>query len=130
MLENKQIDLTKYSENDLLAVNEILKRYTEQLSMLNQSIENAGTPILKLLSKCGPALCWLDFSAPVQAIPEQYIDSLKQLETIGIVFRRNNKTFELRRQRLKQILQRESENTSVPFIWENLLASRLTEHLD
>lgn len=70
-----------------------------------------GDCILDVLLKLAPTLNWLNEVQPISAvdIPAEHQDGLKQLETMGLVYRRNSRTLGLQNQRLLKMLKRESQ---------------------
>lgn len=79
------------------------------------------TPILKVLKDCRQALRWLNEKGPTQWLPGKYAAPVRCLENLGFVFRRNNKTFSLRRHRLRKVLEHESKKLTVPCRIDDLL---------
>ncbi len=63
-------------------------------------------PMRKLLGSLYPTISWLNEngSVEVNAVPEDHLDAIKQLERIGVVHKRNNKLYELQKIRLKKLL--------------------------
>jgi hypothetical protein len=63
-------------------------------------------PMLKLLGSLSPTIQWLSECGPVDAanVPTMHLESIKQLERIGIVHKRNNRSYELQRIRLKKLM--------------------------
>jgi len=88
-----------------------------------ESNKPADTPILKTLQDCKPALRWLNNEGPTQELPKEFAEPIKRLETLGIVYRRNNKTFSLRLHRLQKVLAHESQKLSKSYKIEDLLYS-------
>lgn len=81
------------------------------------------SPILHVLRSHQTVLRWLSQQEPVDIVPDAYVEPLQSLEKLGVVYKRNNRTFGLRRQRLRQILDRESAHLSVPYTLGDLLGS-------
>lgn len=63
-------------------------------------------PMRKLLGALYPTISWLNEkgSVEVSAVPDSHIDAIKQLERIGVVHKRNNRSYELQKIRLKKLL--------------------------
>jgi len=135
-------DHNKYSENILNAVASILAARGKQLYAvsngvrpvvylvgINQPLEMHevhyfNTPILKQLFDCRSALCFLNENGPTQVVPKQFEEQVRCLEKLGFVFRRNSKTFSLRHQRLKRVLERESKTLCTDYHLEDLLNAK------
>jgi hypothetical protein len=80
------------------------------------------TPILRTLLDCRSALQWLNVQGPTQELPDKFVESIKCLEKLGFVYRRNNKTFSLRHHRLGKVIAHESSKMARPLKLEDLLA--------
>ena len=54
-------------------------------------------PMRKLLGTLSPTIAWLkeQGSVDVSSVPDDHLDAIKQLERIGIVHKRNNRSYEL-----------------------------------
>jgi len=63
-------------------------------------------PMRKLLGTLYPTISWLNErgSIEVNAVPDDHLDAIKQLERIGVVHKRNNRSYELQKIRLKKLL--------------------------
>lgn len=63
-------------------------------------------PMIKLLFSLAPTICFLDSkgSVEVHEVPGDHLESIKQLERIGVVHKRNNRCYELQKVRLKKLL--------------------------
>lgn len=63
-------------------------------------------PMVKLLRQLQPTIQWLESKGVVEAseVPPEHIDAIKQLERIGVVHKRNNRNYELRKVRLQKIM--------------------------
>ena len=63
-------------------------------------------PMRKLLGTLSPTISWLNErgTVDVSSVPEAHMDAIKQLEKIGIVHKRNNRSYELQKIRLKKLL--------------------------
>ncbi len=63
-------------------------------------------PMRKLLGVLSPTITWLNDRGPIEvnAVPEDHLDAIKQLERIGIVHKRNNRCYELQKIRLKKLM--------------------------
>jgi hypothetical protein len=63
-------------------------------------------PMRKLLGTLYPTISWLNErgSVEVNAVPDDHLDAIKQLERIGVVHKRNNRSYELQKIRLKKLL--------------------------
>ena len=66
-------------------------------------------PMRKLLVVLSPTISWLkeQGSVAISAVPADHLDAIKQLERIGIVYKRNNRSYELQKIRLKKLLGNE-----------------------
>lgn len=64
-------------------------------------------PMRKLLGVLYPTISWLNEqgSVSISAVPANHLDAIKQLERIGIVYKRNNRSYELQKIRLKKLWQ-------------------------
>jgi hypothetical protein len=62
---------------------------------------------LDLLRDCDNTLTWLSATEPVsvEEIPIQHAENVKSLEKVGVIYKRNNRYINLRRQRLKKIAE-------------------------
>jgi len=67
-------------------------------------------PMRKLLGVLYPTISWLQEqgSVAISAVPINHLEAIKQLERIGIVYKRNNRSYELQKIRLKKLLGNES----------------------
>jgi hypothetical protein len=63
-------------------------------------------PMRKLLGSLSPTISWLNEkgSVDVASVPEPHLEAIKQLERIGVVHKRNNRSYELQKIRLKKLL--------------------------
>ncbi|MDR3612331.1 MAG: hypothetical protein P4L53_02120 [Candidatus Obscuribacterales bacterium] len=63
-------------------------------------------PMRKLLGILSPTISWLNEkgSVDVSSVPDSHLEAIKQLERIGVVHKRNNRSYELQRIRLKKLL--------------------------
>jgi hypothetical protein len=63
-------------------------------------------PMRKLLGILSPTISWLNEkgSVDVSSVPDTHLEAIKQLERIGVVHKRNNRSYELQRIRLKKLL--------------------------
>lgn len=63
-------------------------------------------PMRKLLGVLYPTISWLSEqgSVAISAVPTDHLDAIKQLERIGVVNKRNNRSYELQKIRLKKLL--------------------------
>lgn len=63
-------------------------------------------PMRKLLGVLSPTITWLKEKGSVEiaGVPPAHIEAIKQLERIGVVHKRNNKSYELQSIRLKKLL--------------------------
>ncbi len=70
--------------------------------------------ILDVLLKLAPTLNWLNEAQPINAmdIQSEHLCGLKQLETMGLVYRRNRLSCSLQKQRLLKMLKRESQSAT------------------
>jgi hypothetical protein len=67
-------------------------------------------PMRKLLGVLYPTISWLSEqgSVAISAVPTDHLEAIKQLERIGIVYKRNNRSYELQKIRLKKLLGNEN----------------------
>lgn len=74
-------------------------------------------PMRRLLGVLSPTIFWLkeQGSVAITAVPANHLDAIKQLERIGIVYKRNNRSYELQKIRLKKLLG----NTSIDTLLEH-----------
>ncbi len=65
--------------------------------------------MLDVLFKLAPTLNWLNDVEPVHdsKIPEEHAEGMKQLENLGLSYRRNNHICALQKQRLFKIIRNE-----------------------
>lgn len=86
--------------------------------------------LLDLLLDTLPALNWLRASQPVPTdeIPVEHLRALKQLESIGLVYKRNSKTLGLQVERLKKILARATDENASTFLERQIFGSKTTLH--
>lgn len=77
-------------------------------------IKRVGSPILDVLEDSLAALTWVNTADSGVSVPEAHTEKLKRLEKLGIIFKRNNTTFGLRKQRLRKLLEREAGKVSIP----------------
>jgi hypothetical protein len=63
-------------------------------------------PMRKLLGTLSPTISWLNEkgAVDVSSVPESHLEAIKQLERIGVVHKRNNRSYELQKIRLKKLL--------------------------
>jgi hypothetical protein len=63
-------------------------------------------PLRKLLGTLSPTINWLSElgSVDVAKAPGEHLDSIKQLERIGVVHKRNNRQYELQKVRLRKLM--------------------------
>jgi hypothetical protein len=68
--------------------------------------------IMDVLNFCRPTLDWISGCAPVavELIPIEHLENIKTLEKLGIVIRRNSRTLEVAKQRLRRVLESEAKN--------------------
>ncbi len=83
--------------------------------------------LLDILVALLPTLKWLDAAQPIylDQIPAEHIRALKQLEGLGLVYKRNAKTYGLQRERLKKILARASDPILSASLEQELFSSGL-----
>lgn len=69
-----------------------------------------GISIIDVLLPLANTVSWLTQVQPiaVESIPEEHIQALKQLESLGLIYRRNRATYSLQTVRLVGILKRAS----------------------
>ena len=72
--------------------------------------------ILDVLLLLAPTLNWLSEVEPISAgqIPPEHLAAVKQLENLGLVYRRNCRNCSLQRHRLIMMLKRESQQAAAP----------------
>jgi len=99
-------------EGDVVSVDE------SDFSQLEASF--SGTPILKALSECRAAIRWLDAEGPTQDLPSKFTETVKKLEKLGFVYRRN-KSFCLRLHRLRKVIDHESSKLGRQLSLQDLL---------
>lgn len=70
--------------------------------------------ILDVLIKLAPLVKLLAELEPVDVadLPKEYANDLKQLENLGLVFRRNSRSCALQKQRLLKLIERETRSVS------------------
>lgn len=137
-----------YTEDQLDSVNRILARInkslfavshgTDPVNLQNNERCNQGarniqfynTPILKVLHDCIPVLSFLNKRGPTQIVPQKLEEQTKRLEKLGFIFKRNNKTYCLRKQRLVKVLERESNTLHTKYRFEDLLSPEATTASD
>ena len=63
-------------------------------------------PMRKLLGVLSPTIAWLNEkgTVDVSSVPDSHLEAIKQLERIGVVHKRNNRSYELQKIRLKKLL--------------------------
>jgi hypothetical protein len=63
-------------------------------------------PMRKLLGVLSPTISWLNEkgTVDVSSVPDSHLEAIKQLERIGVVHKRNNRSYELQKIRLKKLL--------------------------
>lgn len=68
--------------------------------------------IFDVLDSCKLTLDWIDAVHPIAlgVIPPEHLENVKILEKLGIVFRRNNKTLEVAKQRLRRVLEAQTKS--------------------
>lgn len=73
-------------------------------------------PMRKLLGVLSPTIVWLSEqgSVAISAVPADHLDAIKQLERIGIVYKRNNRSYELQKIRLKKLLGNAGTGSLLP----------------
>lgn len=130
----------KYGKSDLETAVRILRDRRKQLfavsngtmpvlgEQLNAScnrevfdLEFSDSGILRVLSECKSTLRWLVEEQRAEVVPRMHEEKIKCLERLGIVFRRERRTIELRKQRLKRVLERESEKLGFSLSIEDLI---------
>ncbi len=83
-------------------------------------ISFSGTPILRTLSECRAAIRWLDAEGPTPDLPSKFTETVKKLEKLGFVYRRN-KSFCLRPHRLRKVIAHESSKLGRQLSLQDLL---------
>jgi hypothetical protein len=73
-------------------------------------------PMRKLLGVLSPTISWLSEqgSVAISAVPAGHLEAIKQLERIGIVYKRNNRSYELQKIRLKKLLGNDTLESLLP----------------
>lgn len=63
-------------------------------------------PMRKLLGTLSTTITWLNEKGTedVSSVPDDHLEAIKQLERIGVVHKRNNRSYELQKIRLKKLL--------------------------
>jgi hypothetical protein len=63
-------------------------------------------PMRKLLGTLSTTITWLNEkgTVDVSSVPDDHLEAIKQLERIGVVHKRNNRSYELQKIRLKKLL--------------------------
>ena len=63
-------------------------------------------PMRKLLGTLSTTMTWLNEkgTVDVSSVPDDHLEAIKQLERIGVVHKRNNRSYELQKIRLKKLL--------------------------
>lgn len=63
-------------------------------------------PMRKLLGTLSATITWLNEkgTVDVSSVPDDHLEAIKQLERIGVVHKRNNRSYELQKIRLKKLL--------------------------
>lgn len=79
--------------------------------------------IFGVIRDCHGALTWLHKEEGIEEkqAPEQHKDNLKQLEKLGIVYKRNGRSLGIRWQRLRKLIERSSRGDGVPYEPEDVL---------
>src|ERR1700728_2966560 len=80
-----------------------------ELCLIRRYLNNmpvSEKPMRKLLGVLYPTISWLSEqgSVAISAVPSDHLDAINQLERIGIVYKRNNRSYELQKIRLKKLL--------------------------
>ncbi len=79
--------------------------------------------IFGVIRECHGALSWLRTEEGIEEkrAPEEHRDYLKQLEKLGIVYKRNGRSLGIRWQRLRKLIERSQRGGSVPFEPDDVL---------
>lgn len=79
--------------------------------------------ILKVLLTLAPTLSWLNQLGTIDTkeVPEKHTNALKQLEKLGVVNKRNNRSYAVSKRRLKRILENESRSLVTPIKMSDIL---------
>ena len=79
------------------------------------SVTNYENRILDVLQLLAPAINWLIKVEPINAtdVPPDHLEAVKRLETLGLVYRRNSRSYCVQKHRLIKMLKRESQYVSV-----------------
>ena len=77
--------------------------------------------IFGVIRGCHDFLTWLsdEEGASIKEMPEEYKSDCKQLQNLGIVYTRNNRSLGIRWQRLRQLISRHDQNA--PYKPEELI---------
>jgi hypothetical protein len=84
------------------------------LALIREGMTYLTSDLFDVLIKLAPLVKLLVELEPVNAsdLPAEHMNDLKQLETLGLVFRRNSHACTLQKQRLIKIIERESRYVS------------------
>ncbi|MBX9695562.1 MAG: hypothetical protein K2Z81_24475 [Cyanobacteria bacterium] len=79
--------------------------------------------IFGVIRECHSALKWLQSEEGIEEkqAPEEHRGNLKQLEKLGIVYKRNGRSLGIRWQRLRKLIERADRHGSVPFEPDDVL---------
>jgi len=72
--------------------------------------------IFGVIRDCHESLSWLQASEGTdeKKAPEEHRDNLKQLEKLGIVYKRNGRSLGIRWQRIRKLIERSAHGSAVP----------------
>ena len=73
--------------------------------------------IFSVIRECHGALEWLSQEEGIsdKSAPDGYKEDLKQLEKLGIVYKRNGRSLGIRWQRLRRLMERGARGSEVPY---------------
>ena len=84
-------------------------------------MNNGANKIFEVIRNNHEFLSWLnnEESPDIKEMPEEYKADCKQLQNLGIVYKRNNRSLGIKWQRLRQLISRHDANA--PFGQEDLI---------
>lgn len=73
--------------------------------------------IFSVIRDCHSSLKWLSEEEGIsdKEAPEEHRENLKQLEKLGIVYRRNGRSLGIRWQRLRRLVEKSARGQGVPY---------------
>lgn len=86
-------------------------------------MRNGQQKLLAVIQDCHEALEWLHGSegTNLKEAPDEYVADLKQLDKLGIVYKRNNRSLGIRWQRLRKLAERGTPTGSIPYNTDDIL---------